>query len=86
MPTKKTLELQEFTLDDLKSELVETEEIYKKLRFDHATKGLEKPIHIKEVRRDIARIKTEIRRRETEDMNEHQLAQRSKIRQRRSKR
>ena len=73
-------------MEDLKTELGETEGIYHKLSFDHATKGLEKPIHIREVRRDIARIKTEIRRREVEELNEQQIAQRSRIRQRRSKR
>jgi large subunit ribosomal protein L29 len=86
MPKKKTLELKEFTIEDLKSELSETEEMYQKLSFDHATKGLEKPIQIREVRRDIARIKTEIRRREMDEWSESELAGRSKKRRRRSKR
>ena len=31
-----------------------------KLKFDHATRGLENPLRIREVRRDVSRILTEI--------------------------
>ena len=41
MATKKYIELQEFSDEDLKNELVETQDQYKKLKFDHAIKGLE---------------------------------------------
>ena len=44
-------------LSELKSELF-------KLRFSLATNGLENPLKVKEVRRNIARIKTELRQRE----------------------
>ena len=44
MPSKKSLELKEFTLEDLKSELNETQTQYQKMEFDHATKGLENPL------------------------------------------
>ena len=44
-------------LSELKSELF-------KLRFSLATNGLDNPLKIKEVRRDIARKKTELRQRE----------------------
>ncbi len=86
MPSKKTLELKEFTLDDLQSELAETEAQYQKMVFDHATKGLENPLSIREVRRDIARLKTELRGRAVSEMSEDELAKRSKIRARRAKR
>lgn len=86
MPSKKTLELKEFTLDDLKNELAETESQYQKMKFDHATKGLENALAVREVRRDIARMKTELRNRELGEMDESQLAKRSKIRARRAKR
>ncbi len=87
MPSKKTLELQEFTVEDLNSELVETEVQYQKMKFDHATKGLDNPLKLKEVRRDLARLNTEVRRREMEAMDEKSLAKRSRIRaRRRSKR
>ena len=86
MPSKKSLELKEFTVEDLRSELAETETQYQKMKFDHATKGLDNPLALREVRRDIARLNTEIRSRELESMDEKALAGRSKIRARRAKR
>lgn len=86
MPSKKSLELKEFTLEDLKSELSETQTQYQKMQFDHATKGLENPLSLREVRRDIARIETELRNRDLAGMDESALAKRSKIRARRAKR
>lgn len=85
MPSKKTLELKEFNLEDLRSELAESEAQYHKMTFDHATKGLENPLRLREVRRDIARLKTEVRKRELSEMTEDQVAKRSKIRARRRK-
>ncbi len=85
MPSKKTLELKEFNLEDLKNELGETEQQYSKMTFDHATKGLENPLALREVRRDIARLRTEVRKRELELMDASQIAKRSKIRARRRK-
>ena len=85
MATKKYLELQEFNDADLKNELSEVEGQYVKLKFDHTIKGLDNPLALREIRRDIARLKTEIRRREVAAMSEAELAKRSKIRQRRSK-
>jgi len=83
MATKKYIELQEFSDADLLNELKETEVQYRKLKLDHAVKGLENPQVIKEVRRDIARLNTEVRRREVAGLTEAQLAKRSKIRKRR---
>lgn len=37
-----------------------------RMKFDNATKGLENPLKIREVRRDIARILTEINSRKVE--------------------
>ena len=85
MATKKFLELQEFNDADLLTELKETEAQYQKLKFDHAIKGLDNPILLKGIRRDIARINTEIRRREVAAMTEEDVANRSKLRFRRSK-
>jgi large subunit ribosomal protein L29 len=85
MATKKYLELQEFNDADLLTELKETEEQYHKLKFDHSIKGLDNPILLKNVRRDIARINTEMRRREVVNMTEADVAGRSKILQRRRK-
>lgn len=85
MASKKYLELQEFNDADLMNELATTETQYQKMRFDHAIKGLDNPLLLKEVRRDIARLKTEIRRRELAAMDEQQVANRSRIRHRRRK-
>ena len=78
MATKKYIELQEFTDDQLVSELTQTQGQFKKLQFDHTLKGLENPLTLREVRRDIARLKTEIRRREISGMKAEQLALRTK--------
>ena len=64
MATKKFLELKEFSLEELNNELSETKKMYSKMKFDHAIKGLENPMALKEVRRDVARLNTEVRRRE----------------------
>ena len=85
MATKKYLELQEFNDADLQTELKETEAQYHKLKFDHSIKGLDNPLLLKDVRRDIARLNTEIRRRELSSMPEENIANRSKIRARRRK-
>lgn len=83
MASKKYLELQEFSDEDLASELEQTEVQYQKLQFDHAIKGLENPLVLREVRRDIARLKTEARRRQIATMDKEALTNRSKIRARR---
>jgi len=85
MASKKYLELQEFSDAELSSELKEIESQSQKLRFDHAIKGLDNPLRLKEIRRDVARIKSEIRRRELAKMDEDQIAGRSKIRARRKR-
>ncbi len=85
MATKKYLELQGFSDEDLASELTQTEIQYQKLKFDHAIKGLDNPLVLREVRRDIGRLRTEIRRRELANMSKEQLSGRSRIRARRRK-
>lgn len=85
MATKKFLELQEISDADLMGELEATQKELNKMNFDHAATGLDNPISIRDVRRDIARLKTEIRRRELANASEAELAGRSKIRYRRRK-
>lgn len=80
MASKKFLELKEFGLEELTNELNETRKMYSKMKFDHAIKGLENPLALKEVRRDVARLNTEVRRRE---LTEVAPEERSKIRSRR---
>ena len=85
MPSKKFLELQDFSDTELVDQLKEVEKNYQKLQFDHAIKGLDNPLVLREVRRDIARLKTEARKRQVAAMSPEQLAKRSKIRARRRK-
>lgn len=83
MATKKFLELQDYTAEELANELQQTEAQYQRLSFDHSIRGLDNPLALREVRRDIARLKTEIRRREVVEMSKEDLANRTKIRTRR---
>ena len=56
--------IKEMSSPELEKELVELKSELFKLRFSLATNGLENPMKIKEVRKDIAKIKTVIRERE----------------------
>ena len=85
MASKKFLELKEFTDEELVNELVATQVAYQKLEFDHTIKELDNPLQLRETRRDVARLKTEVRRRELEKMTPEQIDGRSKIRARRRK-
>ena len=78
-------EFRGLSTEDLKYELDSASLKYKKMKFDHTTTGLANPQTLVEVRRDIARIKTELRGREIAAMDEEQLANRSKMRYRRKK-
>jgi large subunit ribosomal protein L29 len=79
MATKKYLELQNMDDADLMTELSEAKAEYTKLRFDHAITGLENPLTLRNLRRDIARLNTEIRKRELGKMTDELLARRSRI-------
>lgn len=79
MASKKHLELQELSVEELTQELGTREEQYRKVLFDHAVKGLDNPLVIREERRDIARLKTALRQRELSGMTEEQLSKRTKI-------
>lgn len=68
---------------ELQSELQGLESELQQMKFDHAAKGIANPMEIREVRRDIARIYTEARRRELATMTPEQLELRSKMRARR---
>lgn len=73
------------TDDELRSQLASSEREYQQLKFDHAAKGIANPMEIRELRRNIARILTEGRRREIAAMSPDELALRTKIRARRRK-
>ena len=54
----------DMTSPDLEKELSELKSELFKLRFSLATNGLDNPLKVKEVRKEIARIKTILRERE----------------------
>ena len=56
--------IQEMSSPELEKELSELKTELFKLRFSLATNGLDNPMRIKEVRKDIARICTVLRQRE----------------------
>lgn len=85
MASKKFIEVQEFSDEGLLEELNATLVSFNKLKMDHSVKGLENPLMLREIRRDVARLKTEVRRRELKAMTPEQVAGRSKIRARRKK-
>ncbi|MFI5186566.1 MAG: 50S ribosomal protein L29 [Chitinophagales bacterium] len=51
---------------DLKARVKEDELRLKKLQFAHAISPLESPITIRNLRRDVARLKTELKKKELE--------------------
>jgi len=85
MATSKYLELQDTSDSDLKDMLAATMADYQKLTFDHAIRGLDNPLELRVLRRDVARLKTEIRSREIKACSPEELAKRSKIRARRKR-
>ncbi|MCI9177061.1 MAG: 50S ribosomal protein L29 [Clostridia bacterium] len=63
--------IKEMSSPELEKELGELKNELFKLRFSLATNGLDNPMKIKEVKKDIARIKTILRERELKsDVNE----------------
>ncbi len=63
----KANELREKSSQDLNNELVELKNELFKLRFQHATRQLENPLQLRNVKRDIARVNTILRQRELEE-------------------
>ena len=60
----KNKKLNEMSSPELEKELSELKSELFKLRFSLATKGLDNPMRIREVRREIARVKTIMRKNE----------------------
>ncbi len=85
MASKKTLELKEMSDTEVVTELQASEGDFHKMRFDHAVKGMDNPMQLRDLRRDVARLHTEVRQRELAMLTPDQLAKRSKIRARRRK-
>lgn len=59
-----TKSLKDLNESDLKARIQEDELRLKKLEFGHSISPLENPMNIRAVRRDLSRLKTELRKRE----------------------
>jgi len=62
----KQSEIKEATNDELQEKLVESKKAYSDLKMAHAISPLENPIQLKFQRRSIARIATELTKREVQ--------------------
>ncbi len=60
----KKQEIKEMATADLQARLVEMEKAYRQLKINHAISPVDNPAKITADRRDIARVKTELRMRE----------------------
>ena len=63
----KPADIRDLPLDDIEQQLVETKQELFNLRFQNATGELDNYMRLKELRRDVARIKTIIREKELEE-------------------
>ena len=61
--------IREMSSPDLEKEVSELKSELFKLRFSLATNGLDNPMRIKQIKKDIARVKTILREREIEESN-----------------
>ena len=80
---KEKLVLADVSVEDLQAQLGSLEGELISMKFEHAVKGLPNPVELRNMRRDIARVNTEIRSRELTAMSAESLEMRSKIRARR---
>ena len=85
MASNKSVELRSASDADLQDPLKERTTSLQKMRFDHTVNGIANPLQLRNIRRDVARIKTEIRRRELEALSPEALAKRDNIQRRRRK-
>jgi large subunit ribosomal protein L29 len=60
----KQSQIKELTQDEIKDLLVEETQVLAKMVFNHTVSPLENPLKIRETRRTIARMKTELRKKE----------------------
>ena len=61
----KANEIKDMTVDELNSKLAELKQELFNLRFQHAVNQLENPKRLQAVKKDIARVKTFIRKQES---------------------
>ncbi len=60
----KQVDIKDLSVDDLTEKLQEQKDVLSKLKLSHAVSPIENPMQIKDVRRTVARLNTELRKRE----------------------
>ncbi len=66
MAKVKKEDIKEFANDELVDKIKDGQLRYKKLKFNHAVSPLDNPLTLRWLRRDNARLKTELKKRELE--------------------
>lgn len=61
----KNTELRGLNLEELKNKLIVEKDNYQKIKFAHSITPIENPMKIKEIRKLVARIQTELKAKET---------------------
>jgi len=62
----KQQDIKELATEELHQRIVEGKDKYTKMKFNHAVSSIENPLSLKNLRKDIARFSTELRKREIE--------------------
>lgn len=62
-------DIKEFSNDELVAKIREEKARYTKMKFNHTVSPLDNPLSLRFVRRDIARLATELRKREIAEKN-----------------
>ena len=83
MALKKYKELTSLNDETLAKDLAEATANYHSSKFEHTIKGLANPTELRHMRKEVAMMETEIRKREMSKMSAEELNNRSKIRFRR---
>ena len=60
MAKTKKQDIKDLTAQELQDKVQESQIAYKKARFNHAVSPLDNPVSLREMRRDVARLKTEL--------------------------
>jgi len=63
----KQIDIKDLSTDDLKEKLLEQKEMIKKLKMSHAVSPLENPKQMGGIKKTIARVLTELRKRELQE-------------------
>lgn len=83
MASKTYLELQGLASDAIEAQLKDIQADLVRMKYDHASRGLENPGEMRDLKKKIAQYKTELRAREVKEMTPEQWSKRDRIRLRR---